>query len=55
METNEREQAALKCPTCGNPESKVVDTWHVRDITKRRRECEECGKRYTTREVLDAA
>lgn len=45
----------MRCPFCGNPEDKVVDSRSVEDgrATRRRRECEKCGQRYTTFERLD--
>ncbi len=45
----------MKCPFCNYPESKVLDTRTLNDGTsiKRRRECLECQKRFTTFEVLE--
>jgi transcriptional repressor NrdR len=45
----------LKCPFCGNPENKVVDSRISQqgDITRRRRECEGCGSRFTTYERVE--
>ncbi len=45
----------MKCPFCNNPETKVLDTRTLNDGTsiKRRRECQECQKRFTTFEVLE--
>jgi transcriptional repressor NrdR len=42
----------MKCPYCSNLESKVVDSRIANDSAsiRRRRECEKCGKRYTTYE-----
>ena len=42
----------LKCPHCGEPESKVVDSRDASDGVRRRRECLECHGRYTTFERL---
>ena len=44
----------MRCPSCGNPESKVVDLRPSEDVTsiRRRRECLECGRRFTTYERL---
>ena len=44
----------MRCPSCGNPESKVVDSRPSEDGTaiRRRRECLECGRRFTTYERL---
>ena len=46
----------MRCPSCGNPESKVVDSRPSEDGTaiRRRRECLECGRRFTTYERLGA-
>lgn len=45
----------MKCPVCGYAESKVVDSRPVPDANsiRRRRECLECGKRFTTFEVIE--
>ncbi|MBI4366323.1 MAG: transcriptional repressor NrdR [Deltaproteobacteria bacterium] len=45
----------MKCPFCDNLESKVMDSRLSKegDITRRRRECERCGKRFTTYERLE--
>ena len=44
----------MRCPSCGNPDSKVVDSRPSEDGTaiRRRRECLECGRRFTTYERL---
>ena len=40
----------MKCPYCGDQESKVVDSRHSDDglSIRRRRECLSCQKRFTT-------
>jgi len=45
----------MKCPVCGYNESKVVDSRPAEDYAsiKRRRECLECQKRFTTYEVIE--
>jgi transcriptional repressor NrdR len=45
----------MKCPACGHEEDKVVDSRATRDDTavRRRRECLECGKRFTTYEYIE--
>ncbi len=45
----------MKCPFCATPDSKVVDSRPTEDAEKirRRRECLECGKRFTTYEVIE--
>lgn len=42
----------MRCPYCGDDASRVVDTrvGGGGDEIRRRRECEECGRRFTTRE-----
>lgn len=47
----------MRCPSCGDPSNRVVDSRLVRDGSeiRRRRECLECGRRFTTRERLDEA
>lgn len=45
----------MKCPKCGFNQSKVIDSRHADDLTaiRRRRECEECGTRFTTFERIE--
>lgn len=45
----------MKCMYCGSVESKVVDSRQNEDGTsiRRRRECENCGKRFTTYETIE--
>ena len=44
----------MKCPFCGREETKVVDsrTYLDGNSIKRRRECEDCQKRFTTYEKI---
>lgn len=46
----------MKCPFCGNKGTKVVDKREIASdmVTRRRRECLECGKRFTTYERQEA-
>jgi len=46
----------MKCPYCGYQESKVVDSRHSDDSTsiRRRRECLNCQKRFTTYETVES-
>ena len=46
----------MKCPHCGYQESKVVDSRHSEDGTsiRRRRECLNCQKRFTTYETVES-
>ncbi len=45
----------MRCPSCGDAQTRVIDSRLVRDGSeiRRRRECVECGRRFTTRERLD--
>ena len=45
----------MKCPVCGYIESKVIDSRPVEDNAsiRRRRECLECQKRFTTYEGIE--
>jgi transcriptional repressor NrdR len=45
----------VQCPFCGDESDKVVDTRLGRDGAeiRRRRECLECGRRFTTRERVE--
>jgi len=45
----------MKCPYCGFPESKVVDSRPAEEgvTIRRRRECLSCQKRFTTRENVE--
>ncbi|NLJ24740.1 MAG: transcriptional repressor NrdR [Firmicutes bacterium] len=45
----------MKCPFCGFMESKVVDSRATEEGSsiRRRRECIDCGRRFTTYERLD--
>jgi len=45
----------MKCPNCGFPESKVIDSRPTENSSiRRRRECLSCKKRFTTYEIIDA-
>ena len=45
----------MRCPYCSDEASRVIDSRLARDGTeiRRRRECSECGRRFTTRERVD--
>ena len=45
----------MKCPFCGCPETRVLDSRDVRegDEIRRRRECSGCTRRFTTYERVD--
>ncbi len=46
----------MKCPFCGDQESKVVDSRHSEDSQsiRRRRECLACQRRFTTYEIVES-
>ena len=46
----------MKCPFCGHTESRVIDSRPTDESSRirRRRECLECGKRFTTYEVVES-
>ena len=45
----------MKCPYCGYIESKVIDSRPAEENTtiRRRRECIDCNKRFTTYEIIE--
>jgi transcriptional repressor NrdR len=45
----------MKCPFCSHLEDRVVDSRESRegDVIRRRRECLECGRRFTSYERID--
>jgi transcriptional repressor NrdR len=45
----------MNCPFCSNSENKVIDSRLSKDgdAIRRRRECEACGKRFTTYEYVE--
>ena len=47
--------SAMRCPTCGGADDKVVDSRTADDDTaiRRRRQCLACGHRFTTYERLE--
>ncbi|MBI4308317.1 MAG: transcriptional repressor NrdR [Chloroflexi bacterium] len=44
----------MKCPFCGHPDSKVIDSRTNDDGVRRRRECLRCGLRFSTAERVQA-
>ena len=46
----------MKCPFCGDQDSKVVDSRHSEDglSIRRRRECLACQRRFTTYEMVES-
>ena len=45
----------MKCPNCGLVDNKgrVLDSRHINNTIKRRRECSHCNGRWTTFEVVE--
>ena len=45
----------MKCPFCGQLDNKVIDSRLSQggEVTRRRRECDQCGRRYTTYERVE--
>lgn len=45
----------MKCPYCGEDNTKVIDSRPAEENSaiRRRRQCENCGKRFTTYEKLE--
>ena len=45
----------MRCPKCGAPETRVIETRSVDEgrVNRRRRECPECQSRFTTYERLE--
>ena len=45
----------MKCPFCGFTDSKVIDSRPTdeNERIRRRRECLQCGKRFTTYEIIE--
>ena len=45
----------MRCPFCASPDDQVIDSRPIdkADVTRRRRACKSCGKRFTTFERLE--
>lgn len=43
----------MKCPFCGSLDSKVIDSRSSDEKKRRRRECSDCHKRFTTYEIVE--
>ena len=45
----------MKCPYCNHPDTRVIDSRPAEDCSaiRRRRSCDECGKRFTTYEKVE--
>src|SRR5882672_4878546 len=50
-----RRRLPMKCPFCGHLGDKVVDSRESKEgeVIRRRRECLECGRRFTSYERID--
>jgi transcriptional repressor NrdR len=42
----------MQCPFCASTDSRVIDTRSAEGGIRRRRECEDCGRRFTTYERI---
>ncbi|MGZ6274448.1 MAG: transcriptional regulator NrdR, partial [Candidatus Limnocylindrales bacterium] len=50
-----RRSEPVRCPRCGERETRVVDSRDLDEASiRRRRECETCGARFTTYERIEA-
>jgi transcriptional repressor NrdR len=45
----------MRCPNCGAPDSRVTDSRDTGEQIRRRRECAQCGVRFTTYERIQFA
>ena len=43
----------MKCPFCNAEDTKVIDSRPAENTIRRRRQCEKCGKRFTTYERVE--
>lgn len=43
----------MRCPFCNYEDTKVIDSRPSEGKKRRRRECTQCGKRFTTYEVIE--
>jgi transcriptional repressor NrdR len=45
----------MRCPFCGNEDTRVTDSRPVEESNsiRRRRQCDQCGKRFTTYEKIE--
>jgi transcriptional repressor NrdR len=57
VERDRRREFVVHCPFCRNPDSRVVDSRTADDGTaiRRRRQCPECDRRFTTVEQVTLA
>jgi transcriptional repressor NrdR len=45
-----QEKRSMKCPFCGSKRTRVIDTTRKETSIRRRRECRECERRFSTME-----
>ena len=47
----------MRCPSCGHADTRVIDSREAEDgeSIRRRRACDKCGERFTTRERSESA
>ena len=43
----------MRCPFCHYEDTKVIDSRPSENKKRRRRECSNCGKRFTTYEIVE--
>lgn len=43
----------MRCPECGAQDTRVIDSRDAVDAVRRRRECQDCGARFTTHERVE--
>ncbi len=43
----------MRCPSCADTQTRVVDSRDTGDAIRRRRECQKCGHRFTTHERIE--
>lgn len=48
-----KEVPYMRCPFCGYEDTKVIDSRPSEGKKRRRRECTQCGKRFTTYEIVE--
>ncbi len=48
-----KEEKSMKCPFCNYEDTKVIDSRPSEGKKRRRRECSNCGRRFTTYEVVE--
>ena len=44
----------MRCPFCGEKDTRVLDSRPSETKIRRRRECEKCQKRFTTYEIIES-